>query len=579
MAINILGSNREPLYRVAEQELDNMRRAHVLVTDPRRTRPRWFDGRFLAARDLANEQNYFLIRQADLGRAGGTGVVEGLMITEVLDPKTKAMQLRIEAGYGFTDTGEMVVLPEKLDIDPVNIPEMQRLDAAFGLQQIPNEPGRSRTGLYIIALRPVEWTANQISAYPTSLTGERTVQDGYIIEGVVVSLVPYADNGSDDWEMRRARVARDIFLNGRDRGLSSGALPLAMVALRSNQVVWLDPYLARRDAGAERPAGMDFGFGQRALREAQLLQYDNHLVDIMNMLNGRSFEATAWFETLPPVGRLPAQAVDGDFLTHQYFPPSMTVEFAFVPEDEIPAIIEESLLLPPLDLQADSEVLTGLGVLILAPLKREEFAKYYDKLGEPLNKRNARRNPFVQFNSWFKEAVQSEVIEPNAMILATASSRFIPSVRTVLLKQFDETGFVFFTNYQSHKAMDLNANPNAEILFFWPQLQRQIRINGFVEKVSEQESDEYFASRPIKSKCAAWASPQSQVIDSRLSLESKMRDCKSGFAGVIPRPPHWGGYRLIPLIFEFWQGRPDRLHDRIRYRKEKDIWHIERLAP
>jgi hypothetical protein len=381
MTINILGSNREPLFQMAEQELDGMLQAHVLVTDPRRTRPRWFDGRFLAARDLANEQNYFLVRQADLGRAGGAGVIEGLMVTEVADAKTQAMRLRIDAGYGFTDTGEMVVLPEKLEIDPANIPQMQLLDAAFGLQQIPNEPGRSRTGLYVVALRPVEWTANQISAYPTSLTGERTVQDGDIIEGVVVSLVPYADNGSDEWERRRSRVAREIFLRGRDRGLASGALPLGMVALRANQIVWLDQYLARRDAGAERPAGMDFGFGQRALREAQLLQYDNHLVDVLNTLNGRGFEATACFDALPPVGRVPAQAVEADTLTHRYFPPSLTVEFAFVPEDELPALIEESLLLPPLDLEAPAETLDGLGVLILAPVKRDAFAKYYDSLG------------------------------------------------------------------------------------------------------------------------------------------------------------------------------------------------------
>lgn len=380
MAINILGSNRKPLFRVAEYELDDMRREHVLVTDPRRTRPRWFDGRFLAARDLANEQNYFLVRQADHGRAGGSGVIEGLMVSEMPDPQNETKRLCIDAGYGFTDTGEMVVIPDQLAIDPANIPEMQRLDAAFGLQQIPSEPGRSRTGLYVIALRPVEWTANPISAYPTSLTGERTVQDGDIIEGVVVSLVPYADNGSDDWERRRARVAREIFLAGLDRGLASGALPLGMVALSGNQIVWLDPYLARRDAGAERPAGMDFGFGNRALREAQVLQYDHHLVDVLNTLNGRGFEATARFGTLPPVGRLPSQAVEADTLTHRYFPPAMTVEFAFVPKDEMPALIEESLLLPPLDLEAPAETLAGLGVLILAPMQRDDFANYYDKL-------------------------------------------------------------------------------------------------------------------------------------------------------------------------------------------------------
>jgi hypothetical protein len=381
MAINILGSNRKPLFEASEQELDTMRKAHVMVTDPRRTRPKWFDGRFLAARDLANEQNYFLVRQTDLGRAGGTGVIEGLMLMEVSDPKTQSSQLRIEAGYGFSDTGEMVVVPENLDINPSNIPETQRLDAAFGLQKIPSEPGRSRTGLYVVALRPVEWTANPTSAYPTSLTGERTVQDGDIIEGIVVSLIPWADDGSDDWESRRARVAKEIFLNSREQGQASGTLPLGIVALRANQIVWVDPYLVRRDAGAERPSGIDFGFGKRALREAQLLQYNNHLVDVLNTLNGKGFEAAAWFDTLPPVGRMPSYTIDASRLTHKYFPPSMTVEFAFVPEDEIPALIEESLLLPPIDLEASVSTLSGTGVIILAPMQRSTFSQFYQSLG------------------------------------------------------------------------------------------------------------------------------------------------------------------------------------------------------
>lgn len=199
--------------------------------------------------------------------------------------------------------------------------------------------------------------------------------------------------------------------------------------------------------------------------------------------------------------------------------------------------------------------------------------------GEPLNKRNVKKDPFSQFNIWFTAAVKSKVIEPNAMILSTASIKGIPSLRTVLLKKVDKNGFVFFTNYRSRKSVDINSNPNAEVLFFWPELQRQIRISGTVQKVSENESDEYFESRPLKSKCAAWASPQSQVIDSRIYLEVNMRSCESKFQNKVPRPPYWGGYRIIPMQFEFWQGRPDRLHDRIRYNLKKNIWYIERIAP
>ena len=381
MSVNTLGSNRDELSNLDLVELQRQIDQNCLVTDPRRNRPRWFDGRFLAARDLAGEQNYFLVRQADLGRAGGTGVVQGLTVTQAAAGTTGASILRIDAGFGFTAAGEMVVLAAALDVNPADIPTLQRLDAAFGLQEIPNEPGRSRNGLYVLALRPVEWTANPIAAYPTSLTGERTVQDGEIIEGVAVALVPYPDAAADNWARRRARAARDLFVAGRDWGFASGALPLALLALQGNRVVWLDPYLARRDAGAERPAGMDFGFGARALREAQLLQYDQHLADVLNSVGDAAFSAAAWFDALPPVGRLPAQCVDANALTQLYFPPTMTVELAFVPDDEIPAVIEESLSLPPLDLLADADTQAGTAVMILAPLPRETFAPWYGKLG------------------------------------------------------------------------------------------------------------------------------------------------------------------------------------------------------
>ncbi len=378
MPINTNGSNRDPLAQ--DTDTQDLLNKGVLVTDPRRQRPRWFDGRFLAARDLANEQNYFLVRQADLGRAGGFGVVDGLMVSVSEDMQPQGPRLRIEAGYGITDTGELVLLPEAINVDPSNVPDMRRLDAAFGLQVIPNEPGRTRTGLYVLALREVEWTANPIAAYPTSLTGERTVQDGDIIEAVAVSLVPYPEPGGQDWSRRRAQAARAIFVAGLDRGLFSGTLPLAMVALRGNLIEWVDPYLVRRDAGAERPVGLDFGFGARALREAHLLQYAHHLAEVMNAARGQAFAASAWFETLPPAGRFPAGCVDKDTLTQRFFPPGITVELSLVPDDEIPVLLEESLLLPPLDLTGGAEALEGVGVLVLAALPRADFPGHFEKL-------------------------------------------------------------------------------------------------------------------------------------------------------------------------------------------------------
>lgn len=374
MPLPTIGTRREAIRNLALAEREKLIRQQILVGDSRRWRPRWFDGRFLAASDLQAEQNYFLIRQADLGRAGGSGVVEGLTVSEFVDPETGLEKLKIEAGSGVTDTGELVVLDEPLVVVPADVPQMQRLDAAFELQVIPNESGRNRTGLYVLALRPVEWTANPIAAYPTSLTGTRTAEDGTIVEGVAVSLIPYPDgNDSEDWNRRRARVARDIFVEGRDHGTNSGVLPLAMIALRGNIIEWVDVFMVRRETGAERPAGMDFGFGARALREAHLLQYQAHLADALNATSDEPFAAATQFDALPPIGQFPAGALNANDLTQRFFPAGIDVDLAFVPEDELPALIEESLLSPPLDLTAGVDGLQGTGVIVLVPLTRAKF--------------------------------------------------------------------------------------------------------------------------------------------------------------------------------------------------------------
>lgn len=190
-------------------------------------------------------------------------------------------------------------------------------------------------------------------------------------------------------------------------------------------------------------------------------------------------------------------------------------------------------------------------------------------------------NPVTQFEKWWDDALRSEIEEVNAMTLATASSRGIPSARIVLLKGFSEKGFVFFTNYQSHKGGELEENPHACLVFFWKELERQVRITGLVEKLSAAESDEYFLSRPEGSRIGAWASPQSSVIKNREVIDENSVAYSKQFAGGnIPRPPHWGGYNVQPSVFEFWQGRPSRLHDRICYTlTEPGTWGIERLAP
>jgi pyridoxamine 5'-phosphate oxidase len=191
------------------------------------------------------------------------------------------------------------------------------------------------------------------------------------------------------------------------------------------------------------------------------------------------------------------------------------------------------------------------------------------------------RNPFVQFQQWFDQAREAQIPEPNAMTLATTTPDGKPSARIVLLKNFDPRGFVFYTNYNSQKGQELAENPQASLVFWWAELERQVRICGRVEKVSENESDEYFYSRPLNSRLGAWTSNQSEIICDRNVLEQRFEELQHKYKdGNVPRPQHWGGLRVIPTEIEFWQGRPSRLHDRLRYtRLDDNSWVIERLSP
>ncbi len=209
-----------------------------------------------------------------------------------------------------------------------------------------------------------------------------------------------------------------------------------------------------------------------------------------------------------------------------------------------------------------------------------ELRRHYQN--EPLDREHLDKSPFVQFKTWFDAAVKAIEIEPNAMALATVDNAAIPSLRMVLLKGMENESFVFYTNYQSRKGQELSENPNAALLFWWQTLERQVRIEGIVEKLPEAKSDEYFSSRPLGSQIGAIVSPQSRPIKDYTELAEGFEHVQNEYITTqqLTRPKHWGGYRLIPQAFEFWQGRENRLHDRFRYIKSNDeTWDIDRLAP
>lgn len=215
----------------------------------------------------------------------------------------------------------------------------------------------------------------------------------------------------------------------------------------------------------------------------------------------------------------------------------------------------------------------------------DDLQKYINKLrydfsSAKLEEESAEKDGVRQFEKWFREAVDAKANDPNAMCLSTATAKGKPASRIVLLRNFSDSGFVFYTNYNSRKGKEIGENPVASLLFFWPELQRQVRVEGILQKQTDTESDEYFASRPRSSQLGAWVSSQSSVIKDRKELDDAFAEAEKKFDGKdVPRPKHWGGFVLVHEKIEFWQGRPNRLHDRLLYSKKEQGWIIERLAP
>lgn len=371
-----------------QDEIDAFQPGGSLVIDDRRRRPLFFDGRFLAARDLVREQNYFLTRQADIARFAGFGAMQGLMVRQL--SSNLADSVTIQAGQGVTPSGELVIIPQDHTISLSNVPEDQKLNANFGLLPIPKEPSRNRSGLYVLGLRPVEFSANPIASYPTTITGPRTVHDGDIVEATAITLVPYPDAGTNlDLSMRRSYAAREIFLSGALRGVPAGVLPLAMLGLNHGNVQWVDSYMVRREVGAEYGDLLRFGTGSRATQQAFILQFDAHLNEVLAQRQqtgqGASFAANQYFYALPPCGRLPVTCINTESFTQSFFPQETNVTLSVCPTDELPSLIEQAVGLPPVDLMQPADSFANISVLVLVPVPRQQFAQIKSKLqAQPL---------------------------------------------------------------------------------------------------------------------------------------------------------------------------------------------------
>jgi hypothetical protein len=353
--------------------LDKFEFGGSVFVDRRRSRPRWFDGRFLKAADLNRETNYFLTRQADLAVATGTGVVEGLWAGE-----DEATRIRITKGYGMTFDGERVFLPNDVSISLDNISLSDELNVKMGLSRKPAPPDRSRSGIYILALRPLEFTANPTTSYPVDVDGKREMRDGSIIEATAVTLIPfsYPAGAAKSDQFRRARVAHQVFTENTEYQMPSSTLPLAMIEMRRGRLLWLDSYMVRRDMGSVYSDVLGFGFTPRPLRRSHFKQYDDMIEDVVDERKaagaGLRFAATEYFVSLPSAGRLPTACVDLNTFTQYYFPDSMDVEMSLIPEDEMGLLIEESMLLPPVLLNDEDSIQTT-SIMIFLPVPRHIF--------------------------------------------------------------------------------------------------------------------------------------------------------------------------------------------------------------
>lgn len=411
----------------------------AVTLDERRRRPYYFDGRFLTARDLTSEQNYALVRQADLGRASGGGVIAGLEVAAVVPSgRGSGRELIVAAGRGITPAGELVSLSEPVQVRAANIPGVTRVDASLGIRQLPDEPVGSRSGVYVLLARPVEYTDNPEVAYSTGINDRRRLEHGEVVEAVALTLVALEESSTDTSIQVRGRLARSFFLQGAAQQLSSEALPLAIVALNAGRIAWIDNDLVRRELGADSVLG--FGLGQLSTRHAFLRQYSVHLSDVEKERNEASvaagFAAASYFRALPPFGALPRQSiqvVDGE-LRQAYFPPDFNVELTLIPEDELPALAEEASNFAPIDLEQPASSRETIPVMICVPLRQDVFnrsltefdAQEVPPLTPRLNRPTQQLQPIEALDALRRKGVPSapsDALVPHLALWARAVER------------------------------------------------------------------------------------------------------------------------------------------------------------
>jgi len=372
---------------LSEADALALQKQGVLAVDPERALPLWFDGRYLAARDLNREQNYFLSRQSAIGKAIGRGVIEGLVVRTDSAAGLEGSQLEITAGQGIAFDGAHILLPRNLKVNLSDLSVQDALNAKLGLSVHPSASIRGRTGLFVLSLRAVEYTANQTAAFPTHVTGERSATMGDRIEAVAVTVTPFAPIDAPlDADDARSMAAQRLFHGMSEIGTPGNALPLAMMALRNGSVEWLDIHMVRRDLVASRRDFLGLGLSRDQLRLAHFNQYRAQMTDLVTAYADRGqparFNAEQHFRVLPAAGPVPAAAIDPAAQTQLFFPGEVEVELSIIPDDELPALIDDSFELPPIDLTRRPEERDSISVMVLAPLPRHVLRSQISALGQ-----------------------------------------------------------------------------------------------------------------------------------------------------------------------------------------------------